>query len=432
MGSKLSCTAGVTSPRESSFIKKRSYFHRRNKRGRRRDAVRRKRQLSVSRKSINSPAGMVFENKTRNSRKDLQSHRTQSLKPRTTENTAYSKRLRSSSLTSARRQKSTQFNKERTKAVVTVRAAKIVDCGEYPEMSTIRSLGSLKSSLMEGNASSHAGKLSQADKTLTDMAVPPNSINSQFMSGITPLSSCHEQDHTYEDENDSVFEHDTPSPASALVYYQDFSRRQIAHYAPSPLTNNNSLITYSATNDLTHYEPSEGPGIDSDFGASAGVEMRIVSSDYSNANNTTAQYFKIKGNSISSKKRAPRAKKMRRRASPRDNLRNNTLKRDSGGNSVVYLGNRYTPRKISFITSWSQQQREFIQPQRPATAPPVQQYRQQQDGSLGMEWDDYDVNGYPAGPSPSAAAEQRWMEYIIPGITYPSSIPVLQDKQHWV
>ena len=39
-------------------------------------------------------------------------------------------------------------------------------------------------------------------------------------------------------------------------------------------------------------EGSNGPGFDSDFGASAGVEMRIVSSDYSSINISTFRKLK--------------------------------------------------------------------------------------------------------------------------------------------
>jgi len=40
---------------------------------------------------------------------------------------------------------------------------------------------------------------------------------------------------------------------------------------------------------LNQNDPSGGPGLDSDFGASAGVEMRIVSSDCSAPNDNSEQ-----------------------------------------------------------------------------------------------------------------------------------------------
>ncbi|XP_078491695.1 uncharacterized protein LOC100177349 [Ciona intestinalis] len=246
------------------------------------------------------------------------------------------------------------------------------------------------------------------DATITTLTVPPNSVNSQFISGITPLESIQENDD--ENSNDSVF-------IRGNDYFYDCPAGYYVH--EGAFINNNSLVAVGQ--DMRQIEllqreaspfncaldVSEGPGFDSDFGASAGVEMRIVSSDYSSMNAT--HYLRHKGKLTSSKKRKVKGNDV----TPRGNVTNVGTQPGNPASTQ-----RSTCRRIGFGANPGETPNLPPFPRRrPATVAGF-------EGSMHhvtMEWDPYDV-GY---------GDNGWTEYVIPGVTYPP-YPLLCKKQYWV
>ncbi|CAK8696332.1 unnamed protein product [Clavelina lepadiformis] len=297
----------------------------------------------------------------------------------------------------------------------------ILDC---PDMSTISISGGSSHVISIFAASGNATPIDKriddvvfesqrynGDVTATTLNVPPNSLNSQFISGITPLESIAE-DGDHDISSDSVFVHD---PHSDYNYYPGDSRfRHRQAYSEY----NNSLLqvpdyhvierTTQTNASSLQVEGSNGPGFDSDFGASAGVEMRIVSSDYSSINIST--FRKLKWSAI------------KRWIPPKNEKGGKIFRKCLLNGDTTALIRRPSVRSLSqpFVlapVALSSRQARLASKRRHATVagPECPSLH------VTMEWDPYDMN-YGA---------THWMEYIIPGITYPSH-PLLCNEQYWV
>ncbi|XP_039269663.1 uncharacterized protein LOC120344487 [Styela clava] len=247
------------------------------------------------------------------------------------------------------------------------------------------------------------GDVSTMEMTTSTLTVPPNSVNSQFISGITPMDSI--QDVEYPDATaDSVFERDLsymPQHCLDQIYYTNYGTGRV-------YLNNNSMVTSPEYVNVKSDPPqqvskvgnsveiSDGPGLDSDFGASAGIEMRIVSSDFSGANTTSAMTHRDLANSRDQQKKKSR--------------------NDPAGARTLPAIQALPPMNTSDRLSYGLILREPIGNRRPATV----------GGPEGifhvtMEWDPYDTDYGMA----------HWREYFIPGVSYPPQ-PLLCQEQHWL
>nr|CAB3261802.1 uncharacterized protein LOC100177349 [Phallusia mammillata] len=308
----------------------------------------------------------------------------------------------------------------------------ILDC---PEMSTIsmRSAPSIVISSRRGSAQGNSGndahhtsggmqmtdddlypvRTTHEDATMSTLHVPPNSVNSQFISGITPLESLQEVDCSDNASNDSVFVREQ------RVGYYECDTEYLAHYQGQFL-NNNSLLPCVVNEDGTRQtlspslrpDVSDGPGFDSDFGASAGVEMRIVSSDYSGIN--SSHFMKTKGDNTSSVKLKKRNAFRSNRPSPRAQLAEATFQNNTTGRG------KSPKRKPAFVLNAFSRHTPLARltpRRRPATISGPERSALH----ITMEWDPYEL-GY---------GSSHWMEYFIPGVAYPPQ-PLLCKEQYWV
>lgn len=250
--------------------------------------------------------------------------------------------------------------------------------------------------------------------------VPPNSLNSEYMSGICPLES-YAHDSNFNCSSDSVFVAD-PKEKQIKVPVNHFRHNSLISPGLSSTKKGKFLAGNSVlseddminNNSLGIVNGSDGPGLDSDFGASAGIEMRIVSTDYSVSDQSNS------ATEVDKELRKKARKIKQNRPSPRLQMvaSNNRRLQNSHGKGVMVIEHPGTPIVYT--------------PMRHFGGPPNRRKRAATIGgpvglsTQSMEWDPYDTH---------YGANNR-IEYFLPGVAFPrfyiNPPPLLCDKQYWL